>query len=229
VVCDRCNNYFARKVEGPLLNSPEIANLRARQRVENKRGVIPPLLGITPQILAEVELAVGDSSLRVRHARDETRFVAMLQQRKSFSAYFISSRWIEDERRTSRFLAKIALEIFASRMLVQPGGQDIVVDEPQLDAVRHFARYGDRPAKWPFHRREIYNEDALHEGKWQVMHEFNLLVTSQAEIYAVICIFGTEFAINVGGRDVDGYRDWLREHQNRSPLYIKEELVVTEG
>ena len=40
-VCDRCNNYFARKVEGPFLNSPAMLALRHLEAVGNKRGRIP--------------------------------------------------------------------------------------------------------------------------------------------------------------------------------------------
>ncbi|ELN7657016.1 hypothetical protein R1S27_004361 [Salmonella enterica] len=29
VVCDKCNNYFARKVEQPILNHPWMRNIRA--------------------------------------------------------------------------------------------------------------------------------------------------------------------------------------------------------
>jgi hypothetical protein len=43
VVCDRCNNYFSRKLEGPLLNSPIFRLLRADRRIPNKRGRMPAL------------------------------------------------------------------------------------------------------------------------------------------------------------------------------------------
>jgi hypothetical protein len=39
-VCDKCNNYFARKVEGPFLNSPAMLALRHLEAVGNKRGRI---------------------------------------------------------------------------------------------------------------------------------------------------------------------------------------------
>ncbi|WP_395445858.1 HNH endonuclease [Caulobacter sp. UC70_42] len=38
VVCDGCNNYFAVKVEGPLLKTGSLRQLRARQGVPTKRG-----------------------------------------------------------------------------------------------------------------------------------------------------------------------------------------------
>ncbi|MDD5369403.1 MAG: HNH endonuclease [Anaerolineaceae bacterium] len=40
-VCDSCNNYFARKVEKPVLDSPMFRLLRYDRIIPNKRGKIP--------------------------------------------------------------------------------------------------------------------------------------------------------------------------------------------
>ena len=50
VVCDGCNQYFARKVERQLLESPIFRLLRANMAIPNKRGRIPawvPRMGQT--------------------------------------------------------------------------------------------------------------------------------------------------------------------------------------
>ncbi|MGJ4749067.1 HNH endonuclease, partial [Leptospira sp. SA-E8] len=41
VVCDGCNQYFARKVERPVLESPMLRLLRAEMDIPNKRGRLP--------------------------------------------------------------------------------------------------------------------------------------------------------------------------------------------
>lgn len=48
VVCDGCNNYFARKVEKPFLESTEIKTLRFREAIPSKKGVVPHLNGMLP-------------------------------------------------------------------------------------------------------------------------------------------------------------------------------------
>jgi hypothetical protein len=53
----------------------------------------------------------------------------------------------------------------------------------------------------------------------QVVHEFDFLVTRLNEIYFVLAIFGEEFTINIGGADIEGYKLWLRENNDASPLY----------
>lgn len=41
VVCDRCNNYFSRKLEKPILDSPVFQLLRADMQIANKKGRVP--------------------------------------------------------------------------------------------------------------------------------------------------------------------------------------------
>jgi len=41
VVCDLCNNYFSRKLEKPILDSPIFQLLRAGMQIANKRGRVP--------------------------------------------------------------------------------------------------------------------------------------------------------------------------------------------
>lgn len=55
VVCDTCNDYFAREVEKPFLESEPVRSLRFEQAIINKRGKIPTLTGvITPASVSAV-------------------------------------------------------------------------------------------------------------------------------------------------------------------------------
>jgi hypothetical protein len=133
----------------------------------------------------------------------------------------------------SRFLAKCAIEAFAQRLL--DAGEDYkpLVDFEGVDELREHARRG-RSRGWPFSIRRIYGADRelwdSEFGDWlQTMHEYDLLVTHperiqpdgslESEMYFVLALFGLEFAINMGGPEVDGYTDWLRRNNGASPLY----------
>lgn len=37
LVCDKCNNYFARKVERPVMSHPSMRNVRGWYQVPNKK------------------------------------------------------------------------------------------------------------------------------------------------------------------------------------------------
>ncbi|WP_245330302.1 hypothetical protein [Bradyrhizobium sp. AS23.2] len=139
-----------------------------------------------------------------------------------------------DPRLMSRFLAKIGLEVLSERLLPVDGWNEKIVDMTALDPLRHFARVGDRPEKWPFSRRRIYGEDDVQqEGDdgYQVLHEFTILCEplpepGQLDLYAVVCIFGEEFAINLGEPEIASYERWLTAHDGTSPLYISDRLPL---
>lgn len=119
----------------------------------------------------------------------------------------------------SRFLAKVALEAMTHRICKIDGWEEQIIDFEPLDEIREYARYGKGPKLWPFYERSIYDENHHASDGSQTMHDFDLLYTEQQELYAVICIFGTEYTINLGGLDLDGYEKWLVEHSLGSPLY----------
>jgi len=128
-----------------------------------------------------------------------------------------------DGKILSRFFAKMGLEILTQRLWGAPDFETIIYDA-QMDAVRYWARYGSGALSWPIHRRRIYDEDRNftdeeHPEGFQVLHEYDLLITETNEWYAVICLFGEEFAINLGGPETEGYELWLKIHNGASPLY----------
>jgi hypothetical protein len=228
VVCDRCNNYFARKVEGPLLETLWFRHARSRQGIENKRGLIPPLSGLVPgaRVGARVWLCENNLSLAAQNERDEARLYAALVSGQARSLYIPIVHTI-DEVLMSRFLAKVAIEILAERLIKIEGWEEPLIDDPQLDPLRRFARVGDKPASWPFSRRRVYGEDQVHgdnSNSYQVLHEFTLLYTQKLELYAVVCLFGEEFVINYAGPKIEGYAAWLKENDQCSPLYLTDKL-----
>jgi hypothetical protein len=125
----------------------------------------------------------------------------------------------------ARFLAKVAVEILAFRLMRGKIAPDTLLDVKEMEEIRRFARRGDVPSTWPIHRRRIYDEDAAFgTERYQVLHEFDLLRTERDEWYAIVCLFGEEFAINLGGPSVEGYTDQLNATGGLSPLYRAQEL-----
>jgi len=222
VVCDGCNNYFARKVEKPFLDSPEMTHLRFHQAVPNKRGRIPPI---------DATIFPGHAVKVFRHA--EGRVAATLAvppeafekvlRGEADKVIFPLSGNAPNDTVTSRFLAKVAIEGLAQRFIDVPGGLDYLIDDAQFDPIRRFARLGV-PSNWSHYSRRIYdsNHRWLDAGgeTFQVVHEYDLLFTDLGEVYLVLALFGLELTINVGGPDVDGYIAWLADNGGASPLHI---------
>jgi len=226
VVCDGCNNYFAKAVEKPFLESAGVKALRFHESLKSKKGRVPPIDGI---------LAPGVKVRVTRHPRSDMtsidvpeEAVRSLLQKSSGVLILPTEGPMPTGPVVSRFLAKIALESMAARLLGHPEGLAYLSDEPQLDAIRDHARRGRTPA-WPVHIRRIYPSEASvpsEDGPQQVVHESDFLVTDANEWYFVLAVFGTEFAINIGGPHLDGYRRWLDENDGASILYSTKNLSL---
>jgi hypothetical protein len=136
------------------------------------------------------------------------------------------------ERDMSRFLAKMALEVVYFRLGEEL--RDLLLDSDHYDRIRIWARRGDNYNTWPFHKRRIFPDDTLMRhpatGAW-VRHGFayDLLLTSRPETFFVFCIFGNEYAINVGGPSIKGYEQWLERNDGQSPLIERRGMRLCVG
>lgn len=225
VVCDTCNNYFGLKIEKPLLDSHYFRHVRFRNRISNKEGTIPTIEAYLLPNLMSVEIMVDKmgKSIFASKEKDTREFIHTISSKDNFSLIFPAELPQPDDRLVSRFLGKVGIEVLAHRFLDIPEGLNEVIDKPELDELRDYTRFGNAKKNWPYHRRRIYPEGKIFYkedvGEYEVLHEFNLLYTESCEIYLVAVIFGIEYSINLGGPELDGYLEWLKKHDNRSPLY----------
>jgi len=129
-----------------------------------------------------------------------------------------------DGKTVSRFIAKIAVEVFFHRFLDDYDSLNVLFKDKQLDLIKKHARYGE-PSKWPVSMRRIYDVEKTWKdenlNEQQVLHEFDILITPASEYYFVLAIFGMEFAINYGGPEIDTYYEWLKQNNNKSHLFSK--------
>ncbi len=152
---------------------------------------------------------------------DESRWVHSLVKQKSGTLIFPMSK-MPDDYIVSRFIAKVGLEVLAFRLLNVPGGLDEITEKPEIDELRQYIRRGSPGNVWPYSFRPIYAPDFVIQSglkAYKVLHEFDILITTKNEFYIVIAIFGNEYALNLGGREIGGYKRWLRTNHGKSPLY----------
>ena len=224
IVCDRCNNYFAVKVERPLLDGGWLRDMRARQGVPSKRRRLLPVTGhLQDTDISLFGFRVAPNEFTFGLSESNTKPIIWDELAKAATGVFIHDESPPIDRRLlSRLIAKIALELIAQRIHHLPGWETFAIDHAQFDPIRTYARFGRGP-DWPVHSRRIYDEEATiilpSGGRHQVVHESNILLTPEQHGYAVICLFGVEHAINLTGPSVASYRRWLLEHDGQSPLY----------
>ena len=205
------------------MGSDYFRHSRFRNVVCNKEGRVPTIKalclpgGVRVEIMRDEE---GKSIYPSREA-DISRFVESISTRETWNLV-IPQPPLPEQQIVSRFLGKVALETLALIGLEIPDGLSEITDKPELDELRNYVR-GYGPLKdWPFHVRRIYPEDKMfHEeghGKCEILHSFRLLYTECQELYLVLVIFGVEYCINMGGPEIDGYFEWLKQHNFESPL-----------
>ena len=224
VVCDKCNNYIAREIEKPLLDSGYFRERRFFAGLPNKKGRVPPMEGVHLQSRTPVQLVKmleGGISIGAGPNVDESGWVKSVLQRESGTVIVPVGEKPSDYL-ISRFLGKVGLEVLAHRVLDVPGGLDEIINQPELEKLRRYVRLGNSKLVWPYSHRTVYSPDSQFDdggGPYEVLHEFDILVTPTNEYYIVVAIFGEEFALNLGGPEIDGYEHWLRANDNKSPLY----------
>ena len=224
-VCDSCNNYFAVKVEKPVLESQYFRQTRFRNTIPNKKGRIPKLSDVVGPNGESVEMLKTRNGIHVFYATDEKSEVSLLGHLSTNNKLMLIGppTYVAEENLMSRFFCKVAFELLAlSTSGVTPDWNEAILEKIELDEIRNYARYGVGSC-WPVHRRRIYEESKRRTGEngddYEILHEHDFLHTPQGEWYVIICIFGVEYAVNLGGPEVDGYKQWLGENGAVSPLY----------
>lgn len=232
-VCDDCNNYLAREVKAPFLNSCYGRNSRYEMRVTSKRGNVPPGTGLHTQSLSKVDLYVdkeGSFSICAAPGENEKRFIESILKNNHGTLYVFSITLPPQGYETARFIGKVALEVFAHRGMDLPGWNKEIVDKTELDDLRTYVRRGQPGFVWPVHIRHIYPPDFIFADEtfphYEVLHEWDILSipsatnAQAAEYYVIIAIFGVEYTINLGGPELGGFHQWLKDNHHAGFLYI---------
>jgi hypothetical protein len=230
-VCDKCNNYFSRKIEGKLLELTYFKNLRFRQDIKSKKGRSPIENGIYLTQNGEIKVKIDRNTKnpQISEVRVNTEdWQKMLNSPPTALIFREPDLPERNNRIISRWLGKVGIELLASDPVPEKDLNEFVIDNTDFDLLRNFVRYGKLNMDWPYHLRRIYPENnsyQIYGEKGQMIHEERLLFTDSRELYVVVCVMGVEYSLNMVGPDFDGYEIWLKEHDYDSPLdekYCKE-------
>lgn len=235
-VCDKCNNYFARAVERPFLELPEIELLRFQEEVPSKKNRMPTINGLFNGIPVKLKKKVRQGQVieEIEWPPERTNEIFNIKKTKLIFPAFTNDITFKNNTIISRFIAKVALEALADKLKSVDDSLDDLIDDIQFDPIRNHARLGTE-REWPCNIRRIYEYDKSWKDKdnvlWQKMHESDFLIIKDNSsmtdyqnlvpiaLYFVVALYGIEFTINMAGPEIDGYKKWLIAHNNVSPLY----------
>lgn len=230
-VCDKCNNYLSRKVEAPFLNSEYGKRSRFEMTIPSKRGRIPVIQGIHPRSRTIIDFIHDGKTVSfcASDKSEEIKLVGDIRSKDRGTFYIPMSEDPIQSYETSRFIGMVALEVLAYRGIDIAGWNEEVVNKTELDELRSYVRYGKKGLVWPIHIRRIYQaQNIFNDGNmadYQVLNEWDILFlptdgeSNVGEFYVVLAILGVEYAINLGGPELGGYLEWLKQNNEISYLY----------
>ncbi len=233
IVCDRCNQYFARKLEKPILEYPYFEHLRHLGNIESKKGRIPSIKGIIGG--EQVDIRKDKFGNRILNLEDPKKFEGIMSGKINMLIAPHFDDPPEQDKLISRFIAKVAIETLADRFYPHEGWNEEIVDKEELNELRHYARYGNKPPYWEYHQRRIYNDydrfynPDISDEPYEVLHEVDLLYVDQKELFLVLVIMGIEYVMSYTNPSITGYRKWLIENHQISPVDRRDNRTLVPG
>lgn len=231
IVCDKCNQYFAVKVEKPMLEMKYFRNVRFRNNIKSKKGRNIPYKTLFPHKDGGwVDMYIDDNSIAING--DDSHIINLIKDQKVNQMMFeVVDSPSKNNSHVSRFLAKSALELFALKAGNNRANLDEVINMKELDPLREYARYGigDR---WLYNQRRIYSEEdrfvdpVFHPEPYEVLHELDFLFLEPGIYYFTLVIMGIEYVINCGASELDLFHNWLKENKNKSPIQRGTEYMI---
>lgn len=232
IVCDKCNNYFACKVEKKVLEKPYFKNVRYRNFIKTKKGRFTPDKTLFPHKDAGwTDIWIDEHGI-IFDSQD-IHIINLIKEGKINKLIIpIVELPEENDHDISRFLAKCALELLTSRIQNDTKWISEIIDKAELDPIRDYARFG-KGSLWNYHQRRIYSEDTRfvdpihHPEPYEILHEMDLFCTEDMVMYFIVVIMGIEFAINLAYPETDYYKNWLKKHNDVSPIRRFSERMIT--
>lgn len=231
IVCDECNNYFAVKVEKPLLEQLYFQHVRFNNFIPSKKKKIPKIKGVMGGEVKLERKLDGSSHIII----EDEQIAEKISNGIISSMIVIKLDQPESENRMlSRFLAKAALET----LCLQTGGDSSLISEivnsTELDPIRNYARYGIG-VFWNYHQRKLYDEsdrfvNPIHAKEpYEILHELDCIWLAKEKLYFVLMLMGIEYVIDFDGPDISSYISWLEKNDNMAPMELFDDRKVIKG
>lgn len=227
VVCDQCNHYFSIKIEKTLLESAYFKHIRHHNDIQSKKGKIPSIQGVIGGGVDIIKETSGNISLNI--SSDKVISGIKSGRIKHMLVPIVESPQLNDKI-MSRFLAKVAIEILASRFQDIDDWNSEIVDNKELDCLRNYARFGNNSKFWEYHQRRIYEEtDRFFETRYsnepyEILHEIELKYLCDNSLFLIVVIMGIEYVLNYTNPEITDYIKWLDENNHIVPFEQAEKI-----
>lgn len=221
-VCDKCNNYFAIKIEQPLLQIPFFMQHRHDLSIKNKKRRIPSKDGfLLDEYISEAVLHKNKNE----HEEIEIDPAILLQ---------LLSEGIEEiplitttfaapvnNDLMSKLLGKMGIE-FLTFYAIKNDYDESHYNQESLDNIKNYVRRGRKNEIWPYTSRQIYNPEGGSKddnGYFKVVCTSDFILTADQQLFFQFLFVGTEFTINLVSPDILSIEQWFRDNNNKSVTF----------
>lgn len=199
IVCDKCNNYFSREIENPVLNLDGFKQLRFYELIESKRGKIPSSDALFCGEKCDIhwQQIEGESCLMIGVSPE--MIIKLLKEPPQM--FFTRGFELDDKKHKyeiSRFLLKIAIEYFVFLILHNDESDS---EELNFEFDEHFKRLiqyvrvgrkDRKPIK--YESSILYNYNPMNSDK--MCFKIGFLLESEDLIFNLV-IGNTSFNLNM--------------------------------
>jgi hypothetical protein len=230
IVCDKCNNYIAVKIEQPLLELPYFKQYRHELSIENKRGKIPDRDGflIDPDY-AGVKFKKHRSGVKGLEIAPGALKKIVESKRKKIPAFTVTMIPPHFDKNLSRFLGKVGIEALAWEANAK-GYSDNHYNQSSLDTIKKYVRSAAKEEYWPYHVRTLYSGDHMFRngrGSFKIISGWEFIITKENQLLFQYLFLGTEFTIDMLSPHVGTIENWLNENDFRSPVLESMENYIS--
>lgn len=223
VVCDSCNNYFARKIEGPLLEMPFFLQIRHKLDIESKKGRIPSKKGflIQPE-LAEVIFTKHKRKGHGLELPDDT-VRRKIKNRKRVPVFFTEYGLFDIRNPVlSKFLAKVGIEGLAFDVIRYKGNMEEVVNQKALDLVKRYCRFPKTNEFWPYRIRQVQTPAGESQNPLnRLIFHYTFIYTKSGHFFHQLYVHGVELTIDMVNPSLEHIDNWFLDNPGKSEVLDK--------
>lgn len=221
VVCDGCNNYFARKIEQPLLEMPFFKQLRHKLNIESKKGRIPSKKGfiIDPDVAEVIFTKDKEKGVGIEMPDENVR--KRISRRKKIPVFTVEFGLFDTRNAIiSKFLAKAGIEGLACDVVRFNGNIDEVVNQEAFDSVKRYCRYAKTNEFWPYTLRQIKfptqeGTDSSSGSLREVIFHYTFIYTDTSHFFYQLYLSGVELTIDMVNPTTDHVMNWQKNNPSK--------------
>lgn len=201
IVCDKCNNYFAREVEKPILELDDFKRIRFYQAIQSKKGRIPfsDALIVGDKVDFHWGKINGEQVLMMGVSPETANKI--MENRPTL--FFTKGITLDNKKfsyEISRFIAKVGIEMLVYRYIEyykqidEYDNETNLILDSALDVIVNFVRFGRKNKKPWCYTSEVVN--GFKPFSNDIIATFDFCFENDF-LYFIMTLFDTRFKINI--------------------------------